>query len=342
MTGTCKQWILRRRPVGLVAEGDLELVESDIPVPGEGEVQIRTIYLSLDPTNRIWMDSRDQYMPPVEIGQPMRGGTLGIVEASRNAGFSRGDIVSPGLGAWESHSVIHGSRLKAVKIAPGLPLSAHMSVLGGAGITAYFGVTEVARPQPGETLVVSAAAGSVGSLACQIAKHQGARVVGIAGGEEKCDWLMSQLRLDGAIDYKSEDVGTALDRLCPTGVDAIFENVGGHIMEEAFSRLNNHGRLAICGLISSYNDTGPVPWPGDFASVLMRRLEIRGLLLSDYYPRAGEALRYLSERLSEQKIVWRVEFIDGIENAVEGLERLFKGKNSGKLLVRVSPDDGLV
>ena len=238
-----KRWVLKRRPQGEIQPGDLELVEEPIPDLADGEVLVRVVYLSLDPTNRIWMSDQDQYLPPVQIGETMRGGGIGVVERSRSERFKQGDIVNPGLSGWSTHTVVNGAGLNPVPAIPGVPLTAYMSVLGATGLTAWFGMVDIAKPKAGETVVVSAAAGAVGSIAGQLAKLRGARVIGIAGGKAKCDWLTGELGFDGAIDYKNEDVGAALDRLCPNGIDVDFENVGGEIMDAVFSRMNNFARM---------------------------------------------------------------------------------------------------
>ncbi|MGH6683270.1 MAG: NADP-dependent oxidoreductase, partial [Pseudolabrys sp.] len=231
MKMTNRRWVLKRRPDGEVRPGDLELIEEPLPDLAEGEVLIRTVYLSLDPTNRIWMSDRDQYLPPVRIGETMRGGGLGVIEQSRSERFKKGDIVNTRLAGWTAYSIADAEAVNPTPGLPGVPVSAYMSVLGATGLTAWFGMTDIGRPQPGETVVVSSAAGAVGSIAGQIAKLRGARVIGIAGGKAKCDWLTGELGFDGAIDYKAEDVGAALDRLCPAGIDVNFENVGGAIMD---------------------------------------------------------------------------------------------------------------
>jgi NADPH-dependent curcumin reductase CurA len=335
---TLKRWVLRRRPVGEIRPGDLELVEEPIADLAEGQVLVRTLYLSLDPTNRIWMSDQDQYMPPVEIGDTMRGGSLGVVERSRSDRFRQGDIVNTGMGGWTTHVVADGAMLFPVRRIPGVPLTAGMSVLGGTGLTAWFGMCDIGKPQPGETVVVSAAAGAVGSIAGQIAKLKGARVIGIAGGEAKCDWLTGELGFDGAIDYKNEDVGAALDRLCPNGVDVNFENVGGDIMDAVFSRLNNYSRMPLCGLISTYNDKDRPSGPTDFARVLMHRINIRGFIVTDFLPRAGEALAELVPWVTEGKLKWKVHVDQGLEGAMSSLRRLFTGDHDGKLLIQVSPE----
>ncbi|MFO1014596.1 MAG: NADP-dependent oxidoreductase [Caulobacteraceae bacterium] len=336
--GTMKRWVLRRRPQGEIKPGDLELVEEPIPVLNDGEVLTRTLYLSLDPTNRIWMSDQDQYMPPVQIGDTMRGGSLGIVEQSRSDRFKQGDIVNTGLGGWSTHVVANGAMISPAPQIPGVPLTAYMSVLGATGLTAWFGMCDIGQPKPGETVVVSAAAGAVGSIAGQIAKLRGARVIGIAGGKAKCDWLVNELGFDGAIDYKNEDVGAALDRLCPNGIDVDFENVGGEIMEQVFNRMNNFGRMSLCGMISTYNNDARPTGPRDFSRILMNRLTIKGFIIIDYLPRAAEAMAELIPWVMSGQIKWKAHVEDGLENAMDILQRLFTGDHDGKLLVRVSPE----
>jgi NADPH-dependent curcumin reductase len=335
---TMKRWVLKRRPTGEIKPGDLELVETAIPDLADGEVLIRTTYLSLDPTNRIWMSDQDQYLPPVELGETMRGGAIGIVEQSRSDLFKQGDVVNPGLAGWSTHTVARAEAVNPSPTIPGVPLTAFMSVLGATGLTAWFGMIDIGKPQAGETVVVSAAAGAVGSIAAQLAKLRGARVIGIAGGKAKCDWLTGELGLDGAIDYKNEDVGAALDRLCPDGIDVNFENVGGAIMDAVISRMNNFGRVALCGMISTYNSEGPVAGPTDFGRILMHRLMIKGFIIIDYLPRAGEAFAELGPLVMSGKLKWKADVVDGLENAVDAVGRLFTGAHDGKLLVRVSPE----
>ncbi len=333
-----RQWVLRNRPAGDIGEDNLELREADLRPLAEGEVLCRNIYLSLDPTNRIWMSDRDQYLPPVELGAVMRGGTIGVVEASRSDRIKVGDIVKPMLGGWEDYTISADRMVRPQKAPPGLPLTAQMSVLGSTGLTAYFGMLDIGRPQAGETVVVSAAAGAVGSIATQIAKIKGARVIGIAGGKAKCDWLVKDLGLDGAIDYKASDVGAELDRLCPNGIDVDFENVGGKIMSEVIGRMNNFGGVALCGMISTYNHEGPIPGPEDFGRVLMRRLLIKGFIVIDYFPRAAEGLDDLATWVREGRLKWKDHAVDGLENAASAVKLLFSGAHDGKLLVRVSAE----
>ena len=335
---TNHQWILRRRPVGNIQPGDLELVERPTPALEDGQVLVRNVYLSLDPTNRIWMSDQDQYLPPVEIGDVMRGGGFGVVEESRSDRFQPGAIVNTGLGGWERYTVAHAGGISPVPHIPGMPLTAFMSVLGGTGLTAYFGLTDIGKPQPGETVVVSAAAGAVGSVVGQIAKLMGCRVIGIAGGRDKCRWLVDELGFDGAVDYKNEDVGVALDRLCPNGIDVDFENVGGPIMDAVIARMNNFSRMALCGMISTYNHEGAVAGPADFARVLMRRILIKGFIVIDYLPRAAEAFAELVPWVASGQIKWKAHVVDGLENAADAVHRLFSGDHDGKLLIRISAE----
>nr|WP_314433013.1 NADP-dependent oxidoreductase [uncultured Brevundimonas sp.] len=337
MAGVNRQWVLRQRPKGLIKDADLELVESPIPDLKESEVLVRTVYLSLDPTNRTWMNDAEGYLPPVGLGEVMRGLTLGVVEETRSSRFRVGDVVSPLSGGWADYSVVGEQGLRPVHRAPGLPLTANMSVLGMTGLTAYFGVTDVLKAREGETLVVSAAAGAVGSIAGQIAKQRGCRVIGIAGGAAKCAWLTDELGFDAAIDYKNEDVGAALDRLAPDGVDLNFENVGGDIMIAVFNRLKVHGRMAVCGLVSSYNATKAPPSP-NFARIITHRLNVQGFLVLDYAHRAKEMVAEMGPWLADGRVKWKVHVDDGLEGAVTSLNRLFTGDHDGKLLVRVSEE----
>ena len=336
MTRRNRAWVLRARPQGAIRDGDLELVERPLPDLGEGEVLIRTLYLSLDPTNRTWMSDAEGYLPPVGLDEVMRGLTLGVVEDSRSSRFPVGEIVSTAQGGWADYAVVHETGVGRVHRAPGLPLTANMSVLGMTGMTAYFGVTDVLKAQAGETLVISAAAGAVGSIAGQIAKARGCRVIGIAGGPDKCRWL-TELGFDAAIDYKNEDVGEALDRLAPDGFELNFENVGGEIMIAVFNRLKVHGRMAVCGLVSAYNATRRPPVP-DFGRMITHRLSVRGFLVLDYAHRAREMVAEMGPWLADGRIQWKVHVDQGLEGALDSLSRLFTGDHDGKLLVQVSEE----
>jgi len=337
MALTNRQWVLRQRPQGLIKDGDLELVSNTVPDLKDGEVLVRTIYLSLDPTNRTWMNDAVGYLPPVGLGDVMRGLTLGVVEQSKSERFKEGDLVTTAMGGWSDYGVVPDVGVSRVHRAPGMPLTANMSVLGMTGLTAWAGVTDVLRPEPGQVMVISAAAGAVGSIAGQIAKQKGAYVIGIAGGPEKCRWLTEDLGFDAAIDYKGEDVGEALDRLAPNGVDLNFENVGGDIMVAVWNRLNIHARMAVCGMVSAYNAMKRPPSP-DLSRLITHRMTMQGFLVMDYSPRAKEFVAEVGPWLASGKVQWKVHVDNGLEGALTSLNRLFTGDHDGKLLVRVSEE----
>jgi NADPH-dependent curcumin reductase len=335
-----RQWRLARRPVGDISDGDLELRIDPRPTPGPGEVLLRTLYLSLDPTNRIWMSDQVQYMPPVEIGAVMRGGNLAVVEQSNDPALPVGALCMGTLDGWQDYQVAPAGMVRMLPRIPGFPVTGWLSVAGLTGVTAWFGIMDIGKPRPGETVVISAAAGGVGSIAGQIAKIEGARVVGIAGGPEKCRRVVEEYGFDACIDYKTEDVGARLDALCPDGIDVNFENVGGAIMDAVMARMNNFSRMALCGMISSYNDTGAPQGPAMFPRILMRRITVRGFIVSDYLGQWAEAAGKLAGLAMEGKIRFRDHVVDGLENAPNTVKMLFSGANDGKLLVRVSPDPG--
>lgn len=333
MRNSNRQWILKKRPVGDIRHGDLELVETPIPVPGPGQILVRTLYLSLDPTNRIWMSDMDQYMPPVQLGEVMRGGTLGVVEQSNNPDYKVGDIVN-GLAGWQEYVVADAAQ----KMTKGpVPLPAYMSVLGMTGATAYFGLLDLGKPKAGETVVVSAAAGAVGSIVGQIAKLKGCRVVGIAGSDEKCRHLVQDFGFDACINYKKENIRAALKRECPNGIDVDFENAGGEILEAVLEQINLKARIVLCGMISMYNDKEPRPGP-NLTNILMKRARIEGFIIIDYFPRLGEFVADMSKWVGEGKIKYDTTVVKGIENALSALNMLFTGANTGKLLLQVSEE----
>ena len=336
---TNRSWRLRQRPEGIIDENDLELVTDEIPEIQEGQVLAKTIYFSLDPTNRIWMSDIDQYMEPVEIGDIMRaGGSLAIVEESKVPHVNIGDIVQGGMhGGWQEYFIIPGEEAAAIPLVESIPLTALISVLGFTGPTAYFGFLDIGQPKKGETVVVSAAAGAVGSIVCQIAKIKGCRVVGIAGSDEKCNWLKNDLKVDEVINYKKDDILESLKEKCPEGIDIYFENVGGETLDAALTLMNNYGRIPVCGLISMYNDW-ETPGPKMFRNILMKRLTVKGFLVSDYLDRYSESLEALSEWMAEGKIQYKVDIVEGIENAPSAVNKLFTGENKGKLVIKVSDE----
>lgn len=335
-----RQWRLVARPTGLIKEADFEWREEPVPTPSQGEILVRNIYLSLDPTNRLWTSDRESYMPPVEIGEVMRGGTIGVVEQSRNPSFAEGTIVQ-GFLNWEDYSLTDGEGLVTLPNNPLIPLRAHYGLFGHIGLTAYFGLLDIGKPTEGDTLVVSAAAGAVGSLVGQIGKIKGCRVVGIAGSDEKCSWIKDELGFDAAINYKKEPVLERLREHCPDGIDVYFDNVGGEILEAALSLINIGARIALCGMISQYNATEPVPGPTNLGNLIIKRACIEGFLVLDYIDRAMEAVAELSKWYAEGKLSYRLDVVDGLENAPAALNKLFDGTNKGKLIVKISEEPSI-
>jgi len=327
-------WRLIARPVGLFKDSDFEWREEAVPSLGEGDVLVRTIYISLDPTNRIWA-TQVSYMPVIPLGEVMRGGAVGVVEDSRHHGFQKGDIVQGMLG-WQRYAVSSGSTLS--KLPRGTPLIPFFGVLGHIGLTAYFGLLDIGKRKEGETLVVSAAAGAVGSLVGQIGKIKGCYVAGIAGSEDKCRWIRDELGFDVAINYRKEDVYPALQAACPRGIDIYFDNVGGEILDAALALMNLRGRIPLCGMISQYTATGPVAGPANLARLIMTRSRMEGFLVTDYLPRAGEAIPELLRWLQEGRLKFRTDVVNGLEHAPRAINRLFDGTNMGKLIVKVSEE----
>jgi NADPH-dependent curcumin reductase CurA len=332
-----RQWRLAARPTGLIKESDFKWHEELLPIPGDEEILVRNIYLSLDPANRGWVREAKSYITPVAIGEVMRGITIGIVEQSHHSDFQVGDIVQGILG-WQEYALTDGAGLTQLPRDPSLPLTAYLGLFGIVGPTAYYGLLDIGKPKAGDTLVVSAAAGAVGSLVGQIGKIKGCRVVGIAGIDEKCHWITEELGFDAAINYKTEPVHERLKTLCPDGIDVYFDNVGGEILDAVLSLINVRARIAICGQISQYNAVEPVPGPYNFRSILTQRARVEGFIILDHMDRFQEAFEDLGSWLAEGKIQYRVDIIDGLENAPGGINKLFDGTNKGKLIVKVSEE----
>lgn len=333
-----RQFRLKTRPSGRVSSENFDFVEERIPELAKDQILVRTIYLSLDPTNRIWMSDMEQYLPPVEIGEVMRGLGIGKVVRSNNPKFKEGQYVSGVLG-WQEYVVSEGRGawpLTVLPKLPGLSLEIMAGAAGMTGLTAYFGLLEIGKPKEGETLVVSAAAGAVGSIVGQLGRISGMRVVGIAGGEEKCNWLKNDLKFDAVVNYKDPNWRQQLEDATPDGVDINFENVGGEIMEEVYKRMNLHGRFVLCGLISGYNDTDDSKSRLSIARALMQRIKIEGFIITDYVQRFQEAATKLVMWMAAGKIKHKETIIEGLENAPESLNILFDGGNIGKLLIKVS------
>jgi NADPH-dependent curcumin reductase CurA len=313
---------------------DWTYVEEPVAEPKDGELLVHLSYISLDPAMRMWINDVRSYMPPVGIGEVMRALGVGIVAASRNHTFAVGDHVS-GVFGLQEYAIADGRGVR--KIDPRIaPLPTYLSVLGMTGMTAYFGLLDTGQPKAGETVVVSAAAGAVGAVVGQIAKIKGCRVVGIAGGAEKCRYIVHELGFDAAVDYKSEDVSRSLRKHCPEGIDVYFDNVGGAILDAALAQLRMHARIVICGAISQYCNTGPIAGPNNYLSLLTNRATMKGMLVLDYvdrYPQAGEEM---AEWMAAGKLKSREDIVEGLATFPETLLKLFKSENTGKLMLKVS------
>lgn len=334
MTQNNRQWLLKERPVGMVGRHNFEWVETPIPTPGDGEILVRNLYLSFDPAMRGWMEDRPSYIPPVQIGEPMRAGSVGQVAESKHPDFEKGDFVQGMLG-WQDFAVASPNQ-GVTKLPEGTPLTWPLGVLGITGLTAYFGMLDLCKPKEGDVVVVSGAAGATGSVAAQIAKLKGSRVIGIAGGAEKCGWLTGKASLDAAIDYKNENVSQRLAELCPEGVDAFFDNVGGEILDAVLGRLARNARIALCGGISSYNEVEPPPGPRNLMNLVIQRARMEGFIVIDYLSRFGTAVSELAGWVGEGKIVHQEDIQEGLENAPETLLRLYTGKNLGKQILKIA------
>jgi NADPH-dependent curcumin reductase CurA len=327
--------LLHSRPVGEPRPGDFDIVESPIPKPGSGEILCRTIYLSLDPYMRGRMNEARSYAPSVAIGQAMVGGTVSQVLDSNHPGFAKGDFVA-GYDGWQGYAVSNG--VGARKLDPkAAPISTALGVLGMPGLTAYVGLLDIGQPKPGETVVVSAASGAVGSAVGQIAKLKGCRAVGIAGGPAKCRSVVDELGFDACVDYKKDGLFEALGAACPKGIDVYFENVGGEILTTILKLINPKARIPLCGLISQYNATEMPPGP-NIAPLLINRAMIKGFIVSDHTDRLPDFLRDGAAWVRDGKLKYREDIVEGLAAAPDAFIGLLKGKNFGKLLVRVSPD----
>ncbi|HSM85786.1 MAG TPA: NADP-dependent oxidoreductase [Candidatus Limnocylindrales bacterium] len=328
------QFRLAARPMGLPKKSDWKYTQEPVPDPGPGQVVIKILYISLDPAMRGWMNEGRTYIEPVEIGAVMRAGALGRVIASQNPSYSVGDHVTGVLGVQE-YAVSDGKGLNKVdsRLAP---LPVFMSVLGMTGMTAYFGLLEVGAPRSGDTVVVSGAAGATGMVAGQIAKIKGCRVVGIAGGAEKCAYIKDQLGFDAAIDYKAEDLKQALRTHCPNGVNVYFDNVGGDTLDAVLVHLARGARVVLCGAISQYNTTSGIKGPTNYLSLLMNSARMEGFIVFNYASRYAEAAREMAGWLAQGKLKSREEIVKGFADFPEHLLRLFKGENTGKLLIKVA------
>jgi NADPH-dependent curcumin reductase CurA len=329
-----RQFKLAKRPVGMVKREDFDYVESPVPAPGDGELLVKISHISLDPAMRGWMNEGKSYVPPVGIGEVMRAGAVGEVIESNNPKFARGDHVV-GIFGVQEYAVSNGKGV--TKVDPRLaPLPVYLGTLGMPGMTAYFGLLDVGAAKAGDTVVVSGAAGAVGTVVGQIAKIEGCRVIGIAGGADKCRWIVEELGFDAAIDYKHEDVKKKLKEYCPQGIDVYFDNVGGEILDAALTQLAMHARIVICGAISQYNNTTPVKGPSNYLSLLVNRATMKGMVVFDYASRYAEAAREMAGWMAAGKLKSREDIVEGLETFPDALLKLFKGENTGKLVLKIA------
>ena len=329
-----RQFRIAARPVGMVKESDFRYTEEPVPTLADGQALIRTQYLSLDPSMRGQMENRADYVAPLAIGDVMRAGGIGVVAQSKNDTLPVGTMVSGALGM-QTFAITDGRTLPLRKFAASTDPVAALGVFGGTGMTAYFGILDLGKPVAGNTVVVSGAAGATGSIAGQIAKLKGCRVIGIAGTSEKCRWLTDDLGFDGAIDYRAQDVGRELTRLCPNGIDVYFDNVGGDILDLCLARLAMNARVVLCGGISRYNATGPLAGPVNYFNLVFRRARMEGFIVIDYARRFDEATREMQIWIDAGRLKHRATVVEGFEKLPRALIALFEGENIGKMMVKV-------
>ena len=330
MTGN-RKWILKKRPTGLVDESNFEFIEEELPAVKDGEILIQNKYLSVDPTQRMWLTDMPGYLPPIQIDEVIRSGGMGRVIESKNDKFDEGDLVN-GFVGWQTHLISNGKGF--TKVPEILPIPTMINVLGLTGITAYFGLLDVGQPKEGDTVVVSGAAGATGSVVAQIAKIKGCKVIGIAGGEEKCAWL-NECGIDHVIDYKATKATKEVGRIAKDGIDVYFDNVGGPLLEAVLFKINLNARIVICGAISNYASTDMPVGPRNLSSLIINRARMEGFLVLDYLHRSDEAIQELSKWLMDGKIKHREDIQEGIENCPSTLNRLFTGQNIGKQILKI-------
>ncbi|MCO6056875.1 NADP-dependent oxidoreductase [Pseudomonas sp. MOB-449] len=337
MTLLNRQLYLHARPDGVPTEDHIRRRSVPLRRPGPGEVLMQNLYFSMDPGIRFWMSDKPGYMEPLAIGQTIRGSTLGRVVESRNPKFKVGDYaVGIACNAWEDFSLIDPEQNYVVSADQGFPLNYHLSIFSAVGLTPYFGVLDIGKPKPGDTLLVSTAAGAVGSLAGQIGRIKGCRVVGLAGSDEKCRWIVDELGYDAAINYKTcGDLQQAIAAACPNGVDIYFDNVGGAILDAALLNMNSFGRIVFCGAIAQYNAEEPVPGPYNYWQILARSLTVRGYIALEFQERFDDAIADMRGWLDAGRLTFAEDIADGFENTVATFARLFDGTNKGKLMVKI-------
>ncbi len=336
-----QSWHLVKRPEGNLTPENFELRESAVPEIKNGEFLVRTIYLSLDPTFRLWTREKESYMPSVALGDVMRGFTMGVVEKSLNADFPEGSNIT-GVFGWEKYSVSDGTgAVTRLEMDPRLPLASRFTLFEHIGLTAYFGILDILQPRFGETMVVSGAAGAVGCMAVQIGKIMGCRVVGIAGTDEKCAWLTEELGADAAVNYRHQSFESELDAACPNGIDTFFDNVGGDILNAVLARINMKARIAMCGGIAQYGDDDELPGPSNILSLLYKRARMEGFIVLDYAADQrwwAKAEQDMTNWYLQGRLKYKLDIVEGFESAPTAVCKLFNGTNTGKLLVQVSSE----
>ncbi len=338
MAGTNRQWLLKERPVGMIGPQHFELVESGMPTPdlASGQVLIKTLMLGFDPAMRGWVMDEPSYLPPVPVGDPMRASGVGQVVESSNPALPRGTLVQ-GLLNWQEYSIADPATARALAALPaGVPPNLALGIFGSTSLTAYFGFLDIGKPNPGDTVLVSGAAGATGSVVAQIARLKGCRVVGIAGGQEKCQWLREACKLDAVIDYKRDAIDQQLGLLCPDGIDIFFDNVGGDTLEAAINHMADFGRIVLCGAIAGYNDATPRPGPHNLMQLITRRIRMQGFIVIDYLARAPEAIADLTQWVGAGQLAWREDIQQGFENIPATLQRLYDGRNCGKQMLKLA------
>jgi NADPH-dependent curcumin reductase CurA len=335
-----QQFRLAARPIGLPKASDWKFTSEPVRELADGEILVKTLYLSLDPAMRGWMNEGKSYIRPVAIDEVMRAGGIGKVVASKSPKFAVGDYVSGGTGVQEYWVGAANDKTAAFhKVDPkAAPLPKYLNALGMPGMTAYFGLLDVGQPKAGETVVVSGAAGAVGQTVGQVAKHKGCRVVGIAGGKEKCDFVVNELGFDACVDYKSGSLKDALKEHCPNGIDVYFDNVGGDILDTVLTRINMKARIIICGAISQYNNTTQVKGPANYLSLLVNRARMEGIVVFDYADRYHIGIAEMAKWMQEGTLKTREDIVEGLETFPDTLLMLFEGKNFGKLVLQVAKD----
>ncbi len=334
-----RQWLLNSRPSGMVSEAHFKYLETDVPEPilADGEYLVRNLYLSFEPAMRGWMDDEPSYLPPVELGQVMRSTAVAQIVRSENPDFPEGQLVQ-GMFGWQDYALGSGrdDMFPANLIPEGVPPTLPLTIMGGTSLTAYFGLLHIGKPTPGETVLVSGAAGATGSVAAQIAKLKGCRVIGIAGGPTKCQWLLDELKLDHVIDYKNEEIGDRLSALCPEGINVFFDNVGGRTLEAGIDHIAQFGRIVLCGAISEYNNASPAPGPNNLMNLVKFSVRMEGFIMINYMDKIDQAFADLGQWLADGKLKWKEDIQQGFDHIPATFLRLFNGANEGKQLLKLA------